>query len=446
MSGGLALAVVGPERGDVWRAALESAVRAEFLGSPLILPAGSPLVAVCGVEGCCRRAELAPWGGFDTRLCSTHGRRWKQAGRPPKDEWLPAQPRGSAFGMTTRCRVVGCPRSAAGGEGLCFSHQREWRRAGTPALSAFASAAAPAAADDAVCRIAGCDFPAWTGRARTGLCDAHTARYRRWRSFARRQPGHGDPAPERYIARISHRDGGGGANLALPAGPLLALELRFVLQHRHDAGEGLIHLRDWGRFVECLNALGVRSLLDREIELWSAEWTEQGRLSAWGGYARYAWETALEFRTRCGLVDPWEPDVWRVRALPIDQTARIGGVATLDWRAIPPEWLRRLCKRWARHQLRHGLSASHVASVRRAIVALVEFCELAGWPLDSPACLTRELFDAFLDHVRGLELGAPAKISRAVGVKQLFEQAHDLGWISLHSPRVYLRGGAAKDS
>jgi integrase len=42
--------------------------------------------------------------------------------------------------------------------------------------------------------------------------------------------------------------------------------------------------------------------------------------------------------------------------------------------------------------------------------------------------------------VRGLELGAPAKISRAVGVKQLFEQAHDLGWIGLHSPRVFLRG------
>jgi integrase len=342
--------------------------------------------------------------------------------------------------MTTHCRVVGCPRSAAGGEGLCFSHRREWRRAGTPALSAFARCAAPAAVEDAVCRIAGCGFPAWTGRARTGLCDAHAMRYRRWRSFARRQPGEPDPSSERYIARISSRDGGAGANLALPARLLLSLELRFVLQHRHDAGEGLIHPRDWGRFVERLNALGVRSLLDREVESWRGEWTERGRLSAWGGYARYAWETVLEFRTRCGLADPWEPDVWRVRALPIDQTARIGHVGTLDWRAIAPAWLRELCKRWARHQLQHGLSAGHVASVRRAIVALVEFCELAGWPLDSPVCLTRELFDAFLDHVRGLELGAPAKISRALGVKQLFEQAHDLGWISLHSPRVFLRG------
>jgi integrase len=308
------------------------------------------------------------------------------------------------------------------------------------ALAAFASYAGPAPAQDALCRIAGCGFPAWEGRARTGLCDAHTMRYRRWRSFNRRQPGDPDPSPERYIARISRRDGGAGVNLALPAGTLLALELRFVLQHRHDSGEGFIQPREWNRFVERVNTLGVQSLLDRDIQEWSGESTERDHLPAWAGYARYVWNTLLAFQARCGLADPWEPDFWRVRALPIDQGARIGRVATLDWRTIGPAWLRDLCKRWARHQLRQGLSASHVASVRRAILALVEFCELAGWPLDRAACLTRELFDAFLDHVRGLELGAPAKTSRAVGVKLLFEQAHDLGWITLRSPRVYLRG------
>ena len=83
--------------------------------------------------------------------------------------------------------------------------------------------------------------------------------------------------------------------------------------------------------------------------------------------------------------------------------ARIGKLGTLDWRPIEPAWLRQLCKRWARHRLREGVSVGHVASVRRAILALVEFCELGGWPLDSPACLTRDLFDAFLDHVRVLD-------------------------------------------
>jgi integrase len=129
-----------------------------------------------------------------------------------------------------------------------------------------------------------------------------------------------------------------------------------------------------------------------------------------------------------------------VGALPIDQAARIAKLGTLDWRVIEPAWLRRLCKRWARHRLRQGVSVGHVASVRRAIVALVEFCELGGWPLDSPACLTREVFDAFLDHVRVRDHGQTVKHDLAVGVRQLFEQAHDLGWISLSCPRVYLRG------
>jgi integrase len=42
--------------------------------------------------------------------------------------------------------------------------------------------------------------------------------------------------------------------------------------------------------------------------------------------------------------------------------------------------------------------------------------------------------------VRVLDQGATVKHRLAVGVPQLFEQADDLGWISLHNPRVYLRG------
>jgi hypothetical protein len=90
-----ALAVVGSAGPDRWPAALESAVRAEFLGSPLIPPTGSPLLAKCGVEACCRPAQRTAWDGVDTRLCGTHGLRWEKAGRPPKDVWLSAQPPGS---------------------------------------------------------------------------------------------------------------------------------------------------------------------------------------------------------------------------------------------------------------------------------------------------------------------------------------------------------------
>ena len=85
-----------------------------------------------------------------------------------------------------------------------------------------------------------------------------------------------------------------------------------------------------------------------------------------------------------------------------------------------------------------GISTSHVNAVRGAVIRLVEFCERAGWPLDESTCLTRELFDAFLDEVRGTDWGVKYKRQTACGVKQLFEESHDFGWIRLRSPRVYL--------
>jgi integrase len=437
VSGTRALAVVAVEPPDAWRAALESAVRCEFRGSPLIPPAGSPLLAVCGVEGCCRPAQRTPWEGVDIRLCGTHGLRWEKAGRPAKEEWLPIQLPGSPSEVTRRCQVVGCSRSEAGG-GLCVLHKREWQRTGSPPLSVFASSAGPAAVGESLCQIAGGRFPACGGR--TGLCDAHAKRYYTWRHVMAQQLGESEASLERYVTRISRRDSGTGGSLAVPMAPLLGLELRFVIQHRHDTGEGFISPRNWGLLVERLDAIDVGSLLDHDIEAWSAERPGPRQTPLWLAYGRYAWKTLLEFRTRCGLADPWEPDVWHVRALPIDELARMARNRTLDWRPVEPAWLRELCKRWARHRLRQGISVGHVASVRRGIVALVEFCEKGGWPLDGPACLTRELFDAFLDHVRTLDQGQTVKHDLAVGVRELLEQAHDLGWISLSCPRVYLRG------
>ena len=218
MSDTPALAVVGTGQPDGWRAALESAVRAEFLGSPLYPPAGSPLVYECGVEGCSRPADRAPWGSFGIRLCQTHGLRWEKAGRPAKDEWLSAQPHGLPSVAGRRCLVVGCPRSAASG-GLCFTHRNEWRQAGAPERSEFAGSAVPAPVGDALCRIAACGFPAWPGRNRPGLCDAHASRFYSWRHHIRRRADDPDASLERYVARISRRDDGAGASVAIPAAP-----------------------------------------------------------------------------------------------------------------------------------------------------------------------------------------------------------------------------------
>ena len=105
-------------------------------------------------------------------------------------------------------------------------------------------------------------------------------------------------------------------------------------------------------------------------------------------YVNYACRTLLAFHGRCGLDDPWARDFWYTRALPIE--GRRVACGTLDWRPVDPAWLRELCKRWARHRLRAGISVGYVNAVRLAVLRLVEFCERAGWPLDDPSCLTRE--------------------------------------------------------
>jgi integrase len=431
------LAVVESRELDSWWVALEGALRAEFLVSPLVLPPGSPLAPPeCGVPGCPRAGERAPWGRFETRLCHAHWAQWSKDDRPGcTEEWLSAQPPPTILQPLERCAADDCRRSVSSA-GLCDPHRHDWAAAGRPPLERFARSARPAAVGDALCIVPGCGFPACSARSGTP-CDTHLARFHAWR-HRRLRLAEPDRSVKRYIEELGVR--GTYATLAclpLPDAPLIALELRFALQCRHDEGDGFINAFRWRETVKRLNESGAGSLLDCD---WQAgQGTSEGRrVPTWMFYVNYAHKMLLAFRARCGLDDPWAPDVWHIQALPIDHDT--GRLRNLDWRPIRPAWLRELSKRWARHRLRGGTSFSHVNSIRLAGVRLVEFCELADWPLEDPSCLTRELFDAFLDHVRFREAGVEHRRKTAYGVKQLFEDSHDLGWISLRHPRVYLGG------
>ena len=435
MSGASQLAVVASGRLDSWWAALEDALRAEFLVSPLVLPSGSPLAPPeCGVPGCPRVGERAPWGRFETRLCHTHWAQWVKGNRPAcSEDWLSAQPPPRILQPIERCAADACRRSVYAA-GLCGPHRHDWVAAGRPPLESFACSPRPAAIGEVLCRVPDCGFPACSARGGT-LCDTHLARFHAWRH---RRLAEADRSIGRYIEELGAR--GAHAVLAclpLPDAPLLALELRFALQCRHDEGGGLINSSRWRETVGRLNESGAQSLLDCDWQV-GQRTSDARRVPTWMFYVNYARKALLAFRGRCGLDDPWARDVWHIQGLPIDHAA--GRLRNLDWRPIRPAWLRELSKRWARHRLRGGTSFSHVNSVRLAVVRLVEFCELAGWSLDDPSCLGRELFDAFLDHVRFLESGVEHRRKIAYGVKQLLEDSHDLGWVSLRHPRVYLRG------
>lgn len=202
MSGAGRLAVVTADGPSSWRAALEDAVREEFLGSPLVVPGGSPLMPpTCGVGGCPRPGDRTAWDRFDTRLCHAHRNQWVKDGRPAaKDEWLSAQLPPEILRRVTPCMVKRCSRSAATTE-LCGAHRRQWSGTGRPNLAEFASLAGAAAAKDDVCLAPGCDYPAVPGRAYHGLCDHHLARFHAWR-HKRLHGGDEDPSVERYVESL----------------------------------------------------------------------------------------------------------------------------------------------------------------------------------------------------------------------------------------------------
>jgi integrase len=432
VSGVPRLAVVVSGQPDSWRAALERALRPEFLATPLVLPAGSSLAPPeCGVADCPRVGDTAPWGRFDVRLCGVHKQRWIRDGKPEGKEWLTGQRPPTILRPIECCAAAACARSVREA-GLCGAHKAQWVQAGRPPLARFASSARMVARGIERCRVFDCGFPCVV-RSRAGLCDAHLKRFGAWRGRRADVVG-ADRSIERYLEELRLRTGTLLARLLLPDAPLLALELRFVLQCRHDEGGGHIHPFRWSETVRRLNEIGMRSLLEGG---WQVE-PDGGRTPTWMFYVNYARKALLAFRGRCGLDDPWARDFWYTPGLPIEDP--VGRVRNLDWRPLHPAWLRELSKRWARHRLRAGISVGYVNATRLAVLRLIEFCERAGWPLDDPSCLTRECLDAFLDHVRCLEVSAKHKHAIAYGVKHLFEDSHDLGWIKLPYPRVYLRG------
>jgi integrase len=432
------LTVSAPERPASWRAALEAAVRIEFRATPLVPPPGSPLLpGACAVPGCVRTGFTAPWGRFQARLCHGHADRWIADGRPTDSTgWIAAQAPLLVMAPTVGCAVAACPRSAAKG-GLCRAHDRRWHDRGKPPLDEFVRCAPlPRRVLAGVCRAPDCEFPAG---GTVGLCDRHSDTFHAWRHH-RVRVGDPDPSVEAYLENITSRaDGTAHVWLELPDHELLELELRFVIQAMHDDGKGLIAQARWRELVRELNALAVQSLLDHDLDWWDAHRPAGcDRAPRWLCYLKRGWRALFAFRARAGLDDPWAHDLWYIDALPIDRAAR--HIRTLDWRPVNPGWLRELAKRWARHKLRNGISLVHVTAVRLATVRFGEFCEQHGWPLNSAGCLSRELFDAFLDHVRYLPTGVTHKHAIACGVKQLFEETHDLGWIELRTPRVYLPG------
>ena len=372
--------------GDAAR--LAAALDREFLaeagwdpsGRVLSMPAGHPLLGrrVCRAAGCTATAHGSAGGGLCYQCSSRLARAgWTReeirsaAEVPP----LPARPPG--------CLVPGCQRMSPGGRqgqrtGLCQAHSRRFRRIPGTTIGEFL-------ADPRVrplpplgpCRVAACSR---RSESEHGYCPTH---YVRWRSAVTSDPATGQAQWDLVCPAVSEPGRVSLRGLA----PLVVVQVLAGIQHR---------VREQGAKITDVNLRAACDALRRQ-QADSAETADAG-LAA--GKAARSLLRAFARHARLALADPARErlaDTWDL--------AVFGHPGGLSFTGITQPWLREAVKAWAAEELpRHrGGGAAKVREKISAVARLSESLRCRDDRGEEPGALGRPDIDAFLNRLGYLE-------------------------------------------
>jgi len=352
----------------------------------LSLPAQHPLLGrtLCRVDGCTATAHGTKIGGLCWRCfarLTRVGMTAEQVISAPELPPLPARPAG--------CAVPGCLRMSTGGRprqqtGLCQAHSRRFRRRRGMSMTRFL-------ADPTVrplpalgpCSVASC---ARRAESEHGYCPTH---YVRWRNTVTADPGIDPRHWQQTQPAVS--EGGQVSLRGLP--PLVVVEVLFGAQQRIRGGAKLTDV----------NLRAVCDTLRRE-QVASIGACEDDRVP---GKPARSLLRALIRDVRRALADPGSEqakDIWDL--------AVFGHPGGLSFTGIAQSWLRHAAKRWAAEQLpRHrGAGASNVRQKINAVARLSESLRSRPDYGDLPAALSRPDMENFLNRLAYLE--SAGKISR----------------------------------
>jgi integrase len=353
----------------------------------LSLPAGHRLLGrtLCRVPGCPATAHGTKTGGLCWRCwagLSREGMTAEQIGSAVQLPALAARP--------AECAVSGCQRLSPGGRsrqrtGLCHAHSRRWRRTpGTP-IEQFLTdpnlAPLPALGP---CEVAAC---ARRAESEAGYCPTH---YVRWRTAISADPG----IDRRHWQRTQPAVTEPGQVSLRGLAPLVVVEVLFGLQQRTRGG------------AKCTDTSmrGVGDALRRE-QVASIEDCRAERVSA--GKPARSLLRALVHQVRRALADPESEqikDIWDLGVF--------GHPGRASFTGITQPWLRHAAKRWAAQELpRHR--GGGAANVQQKINALARLSESLRARSDGglvAAALGRSDIDNFLNRLAYLE--STAAISR----------------------------------
>ena len=389
----------------------------------LSLPAGHPLLGrtLCRADGCPATVHGTKAGG----LCWSCFARLRRAGlsseeiaASPQVPAVPPRPAG--------CLVPGCERMSPGGRqgqrtGLCLAHSRRFRRKPGMTMERFL-------ADPGVRPLAAlgpCSVAACSRRAESehGYCPAH---YVRWRSTVTAVPRTGQRHWELTEPAISE---GGQVSLRGLA-PLVVVQVLFGIQQRTSDGAKITDV----------NLRAVCDALRRQ---------QAGTIGACAaehvpGKPARNLLAAMARQVRRALADPGSEragDTWDL--------AIFGHAGRLSFTGITQPWLREAVKGWACEELpRHrGAGASNVRSKVNGLARLSQSLRSRDDHGLTPAALGRPDIENFLSRLGYLEsAGTISRYHRNVicrGVRAALAGIRGLGLTRAGQPAAGLAGDFA---
>ena len=388
----------------------------------LSLPARHPLLGrtLCRADGCPATMHGTKAGG----LCWSCFARLRRAGlsieeitASPQVPAAPPRPAG--------CLVPGCERMSPGGRqgqrtGLCLAHSRRFRRKPGMTMERFL-------ADPGVRPLAAlgpCSVAACSRRAESehGYCPTH---YVRWRSTVTAVPRTGQRHWELTEPAISE---GGQVSLRGLA-PLVVVQVLFGIQQRTSDGAKITDVT-------------LRAVCDalRRQQASSIGACAPGHVP--GKPARNLL-TAMTRQVRRALADPGSE-----RAADTWDLAIFGHAGRLSFTGITQPWLREAAKSWAGAELpRHrGAGASNVQSKINGLARLSQSLRSRDHGL-TPAALGRPDIENFLSRLGYLEsAGTISRYHRNVicrGVRAALAGIRGLGLTRAGQPAAGLAGDFA---
>lgn len=362
---------------------LSAAVRPEHRTVVLTAPRGHAAFdhGPCAVPGCLRTR----WDQRD--LCTAHAGRWFHESKTcttSRSEWIATA---SPHILPRACLVEGC-RFGRSSSQLCKRHAAHYRKEspGLDAASWAAAAHSPADWATSQCVAPYCNLWAHGGGR---LCVSHD---RRWREYARKNPG----ATIEDFAEHTQRSSAPTVDLGeLPPRPVL--ELQYVFQTWVDHSPKRTSLYAWSLVIRAPREAGVSSILDLPAEEWVARTgAMKGLHSKAATVFRWGWD---QLDALLNGPDGWDReyprDVWRLARLGLARHPR----RVMSFEPISQPWFRDLAKRWIRHRLATGMAPGTVDQGLAAICELSRYLASRADNPATPADLTRAHLEGWVASV-----------------------------------------------